>query len=156
MLLTFSIPDTYKMISRKITGAQYVKNLLTLSAGFTGSIAGPMLAGSVIKKKGFNNNLSNPQTALIGLVSGFFGSAVLGTGVKKTLDIFREDDNVVIIRLFNAVLTNIFIDNLLSESEQDEVIELLNKDEKCIKNLHERLIKSNYQEAAILDYLEPI
>lgn len=71
------------------------------------------------------------------------------------MKVSANHDNAVIIRLFNAVLTNIFIDNLLSESEQDEVIELLNKDERCIKNLHENLIKSNYQEAAILDYLEP-
>lgn len=155
MLLTFSIPDTYKMISKKISGAQYVKNLLTLSASFTGGITGPMLAGSFINKKGLNKNLTNPQTAIIGMASGVVGGAVLGTGAKKVLDIFKEDEHVVIIRLFNAVLMNLFIDNLLSDSEQDEVIELLNNDEKCIKKLNERLIKSNFQEKAILDYLEP-
>ena len=40
MLIVFSVPDIYRVIMRKISGAQYLKNMLSLGATFLGNITG--------------------------------------------------------------------------------------------------------------------
>ena len=57
--------------------------------------------------------------------------------------------------LFNGVLLNQFMDNILTPEEQDRVIKLLDDDEKQLRQLQQDLRKSKMQEADIIKYLKP-
>lgn len=82
-------------------------------------------------------------------------SNVCRTVVKGIGNLFHEDDAVITARLFNGVLLNQFIDNMLTSEEQDSVIKALDNDEKQLRQLQKNLRKSETQEADIIKYLEP-
>jgi hypothetical protein len=44
---------------------------------------------------------------------------------------------------------------MLSSAEQDQVIALLDKDEKQLRNLQQSLYKSDHQEQDVIEYLTP-
>lgn len=58
-------------------------------------------------------------------------------------------------RLFNGILLNQFMDNMLTSEEQDAVIKALDDDEKQLRKLQQDLRKSDSQEADVIKYLEP-
>lgn len=155
MFLVFSIPDTFNVINRKISVAQYVKNMLSLVAAFGGSIGGTFLAGSLI-----GGAAGGTVNKTVGKVGGFVAGGVcgvLGGGAVRAIgDIFHEDDSRVTTRLFNAVLANMLIDYLLSENEIENVINVLDQKGKDLNKLQKSLLKSNSQSQDIVNYLTPI
>ena len=155
MFLVFSIPDTFNVINKKISVAQYVKNMLSLVAAFGTSIGGTVIAGSLI-----GSATGGTVNKTVGKVAGFVAGGVcgvLGGGAVKAIgDIFHEDDSRVMTRLFNAVFANMLIDFMLSEKEIDEVIKVLDQKGKDLNKLQSKLLKSNTQSQDIINFLTPI
>lgn len=154
MFIVFSVPDTYKAISGKISGSQYFKNMTSLAASFTCSIMATALAGGVIGKKA-GGKINKKVGQIIGFCVGLTGGAIGGTAVKTIGNLLHEDDAIITARLFNAVLLNQFFGYMLSSAEQDQVIALLDKDEKQLRNLQQSLYKSDHQEQDVIEYLTP-
>lgn len=76
--------------------------------------------------------------------------------VKGAADLFYEDDAVRIGRFFNAMVSCLCSEYLLSGSEIDELIENLNETSSDdMKNLIMNVVKSNQQEQTIRDFLQP-
>lgn len=155
MLLVFSVPDTYKALSGKISAAQYFKNMTSLLLSFGGSITFSALGGSAIGKV-TGGKVSENVGSGVGMVLGMVGGALFGAGGKAIWNVFYEDDAIITARLFNAVLINEFIDNMLSVEEQDTVILALGEKDKPLRDLQQRLLKSVSQEADVKEFLEPI
>lgn len=154
MFIVFSVPDTFKVINGKISGSQYWKNMTSLFASFTGSIVATTTAGSLIGKT-IGEKVDKKVGAVIGMGAGVIGGAVCGTAAKGIGNLIHEDDAVIVARLFNCVLLNQFMDNMLTSEEQDTVIKALDDDEKQLRQLQQNLRKSETQESDIIKYLGP-
>ena len=154
MFIAFSVPDTIRIINGRISVAQYVKDMLSLIASFGGSIGGTMLTGA------FLGGTVGPINKSVGKIVGFTGGAVagvtLGAGTKAIANIFHEDDSKVTTRLFNAVLSNMLIDYMLSESEIEKLLNVLGKKGKELNKLQKKLLKSDTQALDISNYLTPL
>ena len=154
MFVVFTLPDTYKAITGKISGSQYWKNMTSLSASFLCSIAGTTAAGAVIGKT-IGEKVDKKVGSAIGLGVGVVCGALGGAGAKALGNLLHEDDAIITARLFNAVLLNQFIDYMLTPEEQDQIISVLNDDEKKLRELQQSLLKSNHQEKDVVEYLGP-
>lgn len=154
MFLVFTVPDTYKAISGKISGSQYWKNMTSLVASFACSIVATTVAGAVIGKT-IGEKVNKKVGSAIGLVAGVVGCAISGTAVKAIGNLIHEDDAIITARLFNAVLINQFIDYMLAPEEQDQIITELDEDKEKLRDLQQSLLKSAHQEQDVIDYLEP-
>lgn len=154
MFIVFSVPDTLKVANRKISGAQYCKNMTSIVASFAGSISTTTITGMVIGNT-TGEKIDKKVGSAIGMVAGAVGGFVFGAAAKGIGNLIHEDDTVVIARLFNGILISQFMDYMLTSEEQDAIIELLNKDEKQIHQLQQGLRRSETQEADIIKYLEP-
>ena len=155
MIGVFSVPDTCKALSGKMSAAQYFKNMSSLAASFAGSVGGTAIAGAVIGKGGADA-LNTKAVSAIGMAAGFIGGALFGTTVKAIGNMLHEDDAVITARLFNGILINQFIDYLLSGEEQDKVIRKLDSEEKELKKLQQSLRTSSSQEHDIREFTTPI
>ena len=153
MIIVFSIPDTYRVISGKISGAQYFKNITSLVASFIGSLVTSVAVGAFLGKK-FGEKMSNFAIRLVSMGAGIVGGAALGLTVKGIGNLIREDDILISMRMFNAVLQNRFIDTMLLDEEQDEVLEMINEDETELKKILAKVRKSKTQEKDIIDYID--
>ena len=152
MFLVFSIPDTYQVFSKKMSTTQYAKNMSSLAASFLASVGGTAAAGALIGEK-----ISGKGKAkVVGLVAGGACGLVAGVAVKTVGNLLHEDDAVITTRLFNAVLTNMIIDHMLSESEVDLLIKELDNKGKELADLQKALLSSKSQASDISDFLLPI
>lgn len=93
---------------------------------------------------------------MIGFAGGMVGGVVGSMAIKGAADIFYEDDAVRIGRFFNAMISCLCSEYLLSGSEIDELIEGLNQtSSEDMKNLIMEVVKSEQQEQTIRDFLQP-
>ena len=153
MFVVFSVPDTFSVINGKMSGAQYFKNMTSLAASFGGAILATTATGSLVGKT-IGEKINKKTGAAIGMTVGTIGGFVGAVVVKGVGNFIHEDDAVITARIFNSVMLNLFMDNMLLEEEQESVIELLNNDEKKLRELQQNLLKSSTQEEDIRDYLE--
>lgn len=157
MFVVFSVPDTYRVITQKISGAQYVKNMVSLGAAFMGNIAGAygagIAAGAIGEKIG--KKVNKKVGAAVGFVGGLVGGTTIGIAVKSLTGLFKEDDTVITARLFNAAVANMAIEYFLSEKEIEKLIEKLNEDSKEIGKMQRRLLSSERQYYDLMQFLEP-
>lgn len=154
MFVVFAVPDTFDVVLRKMSGAQYVKNMLSLLASFGGSVGGTALAGGAIGKK-IGGSINKTAGKAIGLGVGIAVGGIAGATTKAVGNVFKEDDCIITTRMFNAVLVNSLFDYMLSAEEQDKLFEILADDNKALSKLQKQLINSDSQERDILEYLEP-
>lgn len=154
MFFVFTVPDTYRAISGKISDAQYWKNMTSLAASFMCSIVATTTAGAAIGKT-VGEKINKKVGSAIGLCAGVIGGALGGTAVKTIGNLLHEDDGIITARLFNAVLLNQFIDYMLTPEEQDQIIAILDNDEKKLRELQQSILKSAHQEQDVIDYLTP-
>jgi len=156
--VAFSIPDTYNMFNKKISGGQYAKNMISLG-GTMATATGGTLATSAAAAKiagAVGTTIAPGVGTVIGIAGGFVGGLVGGAVIKATGDAIKEDDSVVVSRLFNAVIVNLVFEYMLNEKEVDEVIKSFNSIKaKTIKNLFKNVIASKEQEKTIEDFLRP-
>lgn len=152
--IVFSVPDIYRVCNGKISGAQYVKNMLSLIASFTGSIVSAAGAGALLGKT-VGGSINKRAGAAIGLVAGAGGGILGGTCVKTIGNLIHEDDSVITTRMFNAIMINLLIEYMLTDKEQDKLIDLLDNDEDALRELQQGMLKSTSQSKEIEKYLRP-
>lgn len=152
MFVAFSIPDTYRLARGRVSGAQYALNLTTQFASVLGTVGGSAAAGAALGKFG-GEKISKNVGAAVGMAGGLIGGTAAGIAVSTVGKKFREDDGAVALRMFNAVVANCAMENLLNESETEELIEVLDQDEEAIKKLLQGLMRSNNQSQRIGKYL---
>lgn len=147
-----SIPDTIQVISKKISGSQYTKNMLSSVGSIAGGFGSSILAG-----KTFGKALEGkPIVAkVVGTGVAMVGGFISGTVVKKLLNLFREDDIIISTRMFNSVVTVMCIDYVLSEEELDTLIKMLDKDSKKMEKVLKGLYQAKHQYYEIERYLTP-
>ena len=154
----FSIPETYNVASRKISGAQYVKKMSVLAGSIVAGAGGAIAAGVVAAKvAGAAGTAVAPVVGtVVGIAGGFVGGAVGAKVVKAAGNILHEDDVETLGRLFNAYVSLMIGEYLLDESEIDSLISQLNEvKSKEFTTLFEKLEKSSEQECIVRDFLNP-
>lgn len=154
MFIVFSVPDTFEAVNKKISGAQYWKNMTSLLASFAGSVVATTATGAFIGKTA-GEKINKKVGAAVGMGAGVIGGAVLGTAAKGIGNLVHEDDAVVIARMFQSILAIQLVDNMLTSEEQDMVIKALDDDAKQLQRLQQDLRQSKSQEADIIKYLKP-
>lgn len=157
----FSVPDTCQVITKKISGAQYTKNMRSMVASIMGSLAGTYGAGistdAVGEKIGkkVNKKVNKKVGSVIGFVAGAGGRILAGVTVNKITELLKEDDCIITARLFNASIVNMSIDYYMPEEEVNRLIKLLDKDNKEIGKFQMKIRNSEYQYYEIIKFLEP-
>jgi hypothetical protein len=153
----FSIPDTWKVTSGKISGAQYTKNMLSSFTSLCGSIASTYIAGLAAGAVGekMGKKVDIRLGAVIGFVAGAGGGFLSGYAVNKLTGLFKEDDCVITARLFNAVIVNMAIEYLMDEKEVDKLIQALDNKSKEIGKFQIKLRTSKRQYHDTHEFLEP-
>ena len=155
-IAVFSVPDTYNILRKRLSGAQYTKNMLSL-IGVLATSSGGTLATSVATTKAaaaIGTTISPGVGTAIGIAGGLVGGLAGGSAIKFVGDNIREDDSVIISRLFNAVIANLVYEYMLSESEMDVLVEKLNTiKQKEFKNLFANVIAVDNQEEVIEKFL---
>lgn len=158
MFVAIEAGDIVALVRRHISVAQYVKNMLsvltsmilgatfTLAAGMAMSYAGSKTGKEINKKIG----------APVGAVCGFVGGALGSFAVKQIGGLIREDDTVITTRLFNACLTNLAIEYLVSEVEMEKIIASLNNSEKGILKVQKNLVAKDDQYQCCEEFLRPL
>lgn len=154
----FSIPETYNVASRKISGAQYAKNMSVLAGSIAAGAGGAIAAGVVAAKvAGAAGTAVAPGVGtVVGIAGGFVGGAVGAKVVKVAGDVLHEDDVETLGRLFNAYVSLMIGEYLLDEVEIDCLISRLNEiKQKEFKTLFENLEKASEQECVVREFLDP-
>lgn len=154
----FSIPETYKVASRKISVAQYAKNMSVLIGSIAGGAGGALAAGVVAAKvAGAAGTAVAPGVGTaVGIVGGFVGGMVSSKAIDLVGDALREDDAEIIGRLFNAVVSCLIGEYLLDATEMDKLIEKLDEiPQKEFKPLFGKILKAEKQEETIRVFLTP-
>ena len=124
--VVFSVPDTYNVFKKRLSTAQYTKNMLsligTMATAGAGTIATSVAAAKIGAATG-TTIVPGVGTA-IGIGGGLIAGMAGGTAIKAVSDHIREDDSVILSRLFNGVVINLIYEYMLSESEMDTLIDL--------------------------------
>lgn len=154
--VVFSIPDTFNMFSKKISNAQYTKNMLSLVATMASAGGGTLVASfATAKVCGAAGTAVNPGVGTaIGVGGGLVGGLIGGTAVKALGDKIREDDSMILSRMFNGVVINLVYEYMLQESELNVLIEKFNNIKpKEFKNLFKTLMAEQKQEKIIDNFV---
>ncbi len=154
----FSIPETYNLAVKKISSAQYAKNMTVLVGSIAGGAGGAVAAGVVAAKvAGAAGTAVAPGVVTaVGIAGGFVGGVVGAKAVDIVGDILREDDIQILSRLFNAMVSCLIGEYLLDASEMDKLMERLDKvSQKEFKPLFGKILKSETQETTIREFLTP-
>lgn len=157
-LAVFSLPDTYNMLKKRLSTAQYTKNMLSLVGTIATASSGTVAASVAATKIGATTGttIAPGIGTAIGIVGGLAGGVAGGIAIKAIGDYIKEDDTVILSRLFNAVVENLIYEYMLSESEINELIkELNNITAKEFKELFTVVMAIRKQEKIIEDYLRP-
>lgn len=154
----FSIPETYNLASKKISAAQYTKNMTVLLGSIAGGAGGAVVAGiAAAKIAGAAGTVVAPGVGTaVGIAGGFVGGVVGAKAVDVVGDILHEDDVEILGRLFNAVVSCMIGEYLLDAEEMDKLMGALDKvPQKDFKSVFGNIIKADKQENVIRDFLRP-
>ena len=158
-MAVFSVPETYRLVSRKISGAQYTKNIASLAGSVVGGIGGTVAAGvAAAKVSGIVGTTVAPGVGTaVGIVGGFVGGTVGSIAVSTVGGVLHEDDVETMGRLFNAIVSCLAVEYMLSESEIDALVKKLNEiPQDDLKVVFEDAMGADQQEEALRAFLSPI
>lgn len=156
--VVFSIPETYNLAVKKISAAQYTKNMSVLIGSIAGGAGGAIAAGvAAAKIAGAAGTAVAPGVGTaVGIAGGFVGGVVGAKTIDVVGDIVHEDDMEILGRLFNAIVSCMIGEYLLDAEEMDKLMADLDKvSQKDFKALFSGLIKSERQEETIREHLTP-
>ena len=122
-----------------MSGVEYAKNVSSLFVSLAGTGLGSVGVTQLVAK--FAGKIPDPLTKTIVFVGGAAIGAGAGALARKGITIFREDDAVILNRIFDAAILNTCIDYMFNESEVDKFLELIFKDKETKRKL--RLIMKN-------------
>lgn len=154
--IVFSVPDTYNIFRKRLSSAQYTKNMLSLIGTMAAAGGGTLGASLVATKIGAATGtaVAPGVGTAVGIAGGLVGGLIGGKVVKVAGDKIREDDSVILSRLFNGVIASLVYEYLLSESEINVVIEKLNDVKpKEFKKLFQKVMETEQQEKVIDDFV---
>lgn len=158
-LAVFSVPETYKLLQGKASGAQYAQNMACLATSVAGGIAGAAAAGVAAAKVGAvaGTAVSPGVGTIVGLAGGVVGGTVGGAAAGVVGGILFEGDSASFGRYFNAMVSCMAVEYLLDGREMDELLAVLNgvKPEE-FKTLMEETLPSQFQEAKVRAFLVPM
>lgn len=151
----FSIPDTCRLATRRISAAQYAKNLSVLSGSIAGGTGGAIAAGAAAGQLAGTAVTAALGTA-IGVAGGFVGGSLAAMAVDAVGDLIHEDDADAQLRLFNAVLSCMIGEHLLDADEIEALVQRLDAaDPAELRRLFTQVQRAQVQEAPLRDYLLP-
>lgn len=152
-LAVFSVPETYKLLQGKASGAQYAQNTACLATSIAGGIAGAAAAGVAAA----GTAVSPGVGTIVGLAGGMVGGTVGTAAAGVVGGILFEGDSASFGRYFNAMVSCMAVEYLLDGREMDELLAVLNgvKPEE-FKTLMEETLPSQFQEAKIRAFLVPM
>ena len=150
--VVFSIPDTYNIFRKRLSSAQYTKNMLsligTMATAGAGTVATSLAAAKVGAATG--TTIAPGVGTVLGILGGLAGGMAGGAAIKAAEDRIREDDTVILSRLYNAVVMNLIYEYMLSESEINVLVEKFDGIKaKEFKQLFARVQAAQEQEAEI-------
>ena len=158
-LAVFSVPETYKLLQGKASGAQYAQNMACLATSIAGGIAGAAAAGVAAAKVGAaaGTAVSPGVGTIVGLAGGMVGGTVGTAAAGVVGGILFEGNSASFGRYFNAMVSCMAVEYLLDGREMDELLAVLNgvKPEE-FKTLMEETLPSQFQEAKIRAFLVPM
>lgn len=159
----FSIPETYNLVSNKISGAQYTKNMSNLVSGVAGSLGATVVAGAASAKVAgvVGTTLAPGVGTVIGMTAGFIGGTAASAVSKKVGDVLIEDDIVTSKRLFDAILTCMITEYLFDSDEVDTLIKSLgniknNDMQDILVNLRTANVQEEYLRTELTPYFDSI
>ena len=154
--VVFSAPDTYNIFRKRLSTAQYTKNMLSLIGTMASAGAGTLATSVAAAKIGAaaGTTIAPGVGTAIGIGGGLVGGFLGGSVIKVAGDHIREDDSVIMSRLFNGVVVNMIYEYMLSESEIDVLVEKFDSIKpKMFKKLFGDVIASDKQEKIIEDFI---
>lgn len=154
--VVFSVPDTYNIFRKRLSTAQYTKNMLSLLGTMATASAGTLGVSVAAAKIGAaaGTTIAPGVGTAIGIGGGLAGGLLGGTVIKAVGDYIQEDDTVIMSRLFNGVVANMIYEYMLSESEINVLIEKFDSIKpKTFKKLFGDVIATNKQEAVIENFI---
>ena len=157
-LAVFSVPETYSLANRRISAAQYAKNISSITGSVVGGAGGAIAAGAIASKvAGAAGTAVAPGVGTaIGIAGGFIGGAAGAAASNAIGDILHEGDAANIGRLLNAYVSCMSIEYMLNETELGDLTEELDKitsDE--FKDLFASFLQSEEQENLFREFLTP-
>ena len=155
--MVFSIPDTYNIFRKRISSAQYTKNMLSLIGTMATASAGTLGTSLVATKIGAmaGTTISPGIGTLIGISGGVVGGLIGGKVIKMLGDHIKEDDSIILSRLYNGIVVNMIYEYMLTESEVDMLIEKFNTIKpKEFKELFAKVQAVDKQEELIEDFIK--
>lgn len=154
--VVFSVPDTYNIFRKRLSTAQYTKNMLSLIGTMASAGAGTLTLSLAASKIGAaaGTSVAPGVGTTIGIAGGLLFGLAGGTAVKAVADNIREDDTVIMSRLFNAVVINLIYEYMLSESEIESLIDSFDEIKaKDFKKLFHSVMEADGQEKVIDDFI---
>jgi hypothetical protein len=125
--------------------------------GTMASAGGGTLAAAVITAKvgaATGTAVAPGLGTAIGVAGGLAGGFLGGTAVKALGDVIREDDSIILSRMFNAAVLSMVYEYLFNEAELNAVIEKLNGIRtREFKKLFAAVHASENQEKVINDFI---
>lgn len=126
----------------------------SIAGGAGGAIAAGILAAKVAGTVG--TTVAPGVGTVIGITGGFVGGVVGSKAVDVVGDVFREDDVVILGRLFNAIVSCMIGEYLLDSDEMDLLMKEMNEiTSKEFKGVFTSMLKEDKQEKVVRDFLAP-
>ena len=152
----FSVPDTYNFFRKRVSSAQYMKNMFSLVGTMVSAGAGTFGTALAAAKIGAitGTTIAPGVGTAIGIAGGLAGGLVGGAVTKAVGDHIREDDIVILTRLFNSVVINMIYEYMLSESEINVLLEKFDEIKPSrFKKLFADVMSADRQEKQIEDFI---
>ena len=153
-----SIPDTYKVVNKKISNSQYMKNMTVLASSVVAGAGGALAAGVIAAKvAGAASTVVAPGVGTaIGIVGGLVGGTVGSLAIGAVGNMLCEDDIAIWSRYFNSMISCMVNEYMLQINEIDELIANIGEiNQKELQLFFETLMNSECQEEYIRDFLAP-
>ena len=157
MFAAMETSDTIKLAQRKVSTAQYAKNMVSVLTSILVGGTSTLLAGAAISKIGekTGKQLNNKLGGVVGAVAGMAGGIGGSIAVKTLSNLLHEDDAVITTRMFNACLYSLCVEYMLSEKELEELIKNLSGKSNEITKLQQKIMSTQKQYRCIEDFLKP-
>ena len=157
-LAVFSVPETYNLANRRISSAQYAKNMAALTGSVIGGAGGAVAAGAAAAKVAgaVGTGVAPGVGTAIGIVGGFVGGAAASAAVNTVGNVLHEGDAATIGRLLNAYVSALAVEYMLDEGELNALSEELDKIQPDdFKKLFADFLQADEQEKVLREFLEP-
>lgn len=112
ILLLLTLPDVFRLVTRRISCAQFIRNLLCRIASLAGGTVGAVAAGLLP----FTSS-SPVLGTLIAMGGAFLGGTALAWLVSAVFRLFHEDDLTRAIRQLNSAAARMAADRQLTARE---------------------------------------